>query len=1208
MYECLLPLLLIVGIAFLVWNRRRKPTQGRDYVLAQFDSWLDTWVAQGRIAPEAAAVVRRLIAEERRVVATEVAVSAAGHPITPAAAAALAQPIAQTSALVGPPPPPPPLPLGGVLAMRPAPASLPSASQPAGGERLWVALLSLNARRTLLVLGAFMLVLSGLTLVVFNWASFPPLIQIGLLAGVTAAIWGGGAWVARQPGLAQAGVNLQAIAALLVPVIGFALSRPGLLDLAPRPSATLAAGLSLIAYLITTAITRRTFYSLAAAAAGLITLLSALEFVPNQWLPLCAALLLLAYLGLDWRLRGVAPDLARGPRWVAHVAMPVNLLVAFASFYGSGDSAPLAVALWVGALFYALAAPLANRPALSYAGLALAPLALALSLDAVGLSSPWVPASLAMLALAYLGLGAALEGRALLAYARPAYLSGLVGATLALGFVLDIEVARVSLPLLIGFAAYAAWLAQQGRSFSLPDGQRAGITPLALAVGGALAPIWLLALADLLVLTMGQLGLLFLPIGALYLVAARWWPGRLRPAFDRILQVEGALLITGAWLATSLDPATDLLGTGLATAILVAQALVRRRSLWASLALFGAGVLGCQLIIQASPSDPSPVWIGSAVAYAVAYGIGGTLLRRTVQRYWTWPAMGGAALAVLFALALVSTDLVFNPVAALRPYHVLALLALAGLAALLGGLWRRAWAGYGVASLLVAAVLLAAARGFFSGWQPALGDLAYVVCGLTFSFFMLGQGLRRTAMSYALPYELVGYGLLTVAPLLASGDLAHLTITWAALSLLYGLGAWRYRIGWLAAPTLLALDMALLNGAIWRLPTGANAGGLGLLLLAATWLQGLALLAIGRGAVDGAAASSAAGADSPLPNTGHRRLSTVQISFRRQLTLAGYVALAVGGGLALWLGTATEATAAGVALGLAGLAGLIAQVERREAGAWLAFGLLLSGLAALHQALGLSIAWGMAWGVAELLALTLLGWMFDRMVGAQLWRRVTSIGALAAAGAATLVLVAWLPVAGIPPLTFALATLALLLATLSARQRVFGYAYAAGAALVGAALCQLFDWGFSEPQWYVIPAGIYLLILATCLRRFQGRQQASRVIETGAIVMLLGTSLAQALGQGGGGFGYDLLLFVEGLLFIGYGTLLRLRVPFLGGVAFFVAGALSLSIERVPYINPWLLFGGLGLLMVLAYVLLERRAEQLSRMGRNLVATLQAWG
>jgi hypothetical protein len=194
----------------------------------------------------------------------------------------------------------------------------------------------------------------------------------------------------------------------------------------------------------------------------------------------------------------------------------------------------------------------------------------------------------------------------------------------------------------------------------------------------------------------------------------------------------------------------------------------------------------------------------------------------------------------------------------------------------------------------------------------------------------------------------------------------------------------------------------------------------------------------------------------------------------------------------------------------------------------------------------------------------------------------------------------------LPPLTFALASAGLLLATLAVRLRTLGYGYAAGAALVAAGMCQLADWGVREIQGYVLPAGIYLLALAAGLRSFQGRRKVSQVIEAGASMLLLGATLGQALRDGGAL--YELLICGEALVVAAYGVLLRLRVPFLAGVSFFVAGVLWAAINNVRITNQWVLFGGIGLLMIAAYVLLERHQERLLRAGRVWTAELRSWG
>jgi hypothetical protein len=216
---------------------------------------------------------------------------------------------------------------------------------------------------------------------------------------------------------------------------------------------------------------------------------------------------------------------------------------------------------------------------------------------------------------------------------------------------------------------------------------------------------------------------------------------------------------------------------------------------------------------------------------------------------------------------------------------------------------------------------------------------------------------------------------------------------------------------------------------------------------------------------------------------------------------------------------------------------------------------------------------------------------------------------LIAAGALNALLLAAAPASGdLAPLTFGLATLALLLATLAVRRRVADYAYAAGAALVAASLCQLYQWGFRQPQWYVVPAGLYLLALAEGLRRFQGRRGLSQMIETGAAVLLLGTTLGQSLrAEGLVSQGYAAWLCAESLLLLGYGVLRRLRSPFFGGLVFFVIGVLWLSANPLLSTNKWVLLGILGLLLVGAYVLLERRQEQLTRAGRAWVERIRGW-
>ena len=125
---------------------------------------------------------------------------------------------------------------------------------------------------------------------------------------------------------------------------------------------------------------------------------------------------------------------------------------------------------------------------------------------------------------------------------------------------------------------------------------------------------------------------------------------------------------------------------------------------------------------------------------------------------------------------------------------------------------------------------------------------------------------------------------------------------------------------------------------------------------------------------------------------------------------------------------------------------------------------------------------------------------------------------------------------------------------------------------------------------------------------FQARRGVAQVLETGAAVLVLGTTLGQSLRSDGLlSQGYAAWLCMESLLLLGYGALRQRRSPFFGGVVFFVFGVAWLSVDPLLAANKWMLLGALGLLLVGAYVLLERRQEQLARLGRAIVERISGW-
>jgi hypothetical protein len=794
---------------------------------------------------------------------------------------------------------------------------------------------------------------------------------------------------------------------------------------------------------------------------------------------------------------------------------------------------------------------------------------------------------------------------------------GMAGlALLALAYGMSLETARLALPLLIALGAGVTLSLHRRRLAWLGEQWRLAVATSGLVFAAGLTPFWAWALLALTRLTSAESSLALLPLAAVLFATARWWPGRLRRPYDLALQVIGALTAIGAGVGTLVRPSstTALLGMAALTLVWAFQTVLRRRSLWAALALGTAPVAAALALDRLAPDAPGAYWYALGLLFAGAYGVGGTLLRRSSWRCLTWPGLVWGALTGLGLLLAVAFEIREG---ALFARHVLVFAALAGLLTLTAALWRRAWPGYGVAALLAADVLLAARGGWLFGWQPAQADFGYILCGVTLGLVLIGQVLRcldqnqepRTENqneasgsthvplspfsifnSYALPYELVGFALLLAAPLPAGRDAQHACLTWLAMAGLYALACWRYRLPWLAAPALVAADLALLRGADW-LGSGGRVADVGLLLLGASWVQGLLGL--------WASTRERAGAPTPL--------------WQQHSTPVYVVALLSGvGTLALASGASDVLAICG--LGLAALAALAGTLERREELAWGALALLALGLGALHDVLGVAASWSLAWGVAEALGVCLVGWLIETFKRSNVqtfnaWYHPLWLGPLLAAGALVSLLAIVAPARdSLPALTFGLATLALLLATLALRRRAAEFAYGAGAALVAAGLCQLFDWGFRQPQLYTVPAGLYLLALAEGLRRFQNRRGLAQLIESGAAVLMLGTALGQSLrAEGLAGQAYTAWLCVEALLILGYGVLRQLRTPFFGGLAFFIFGVLWLSVDPLLAANKWLLLGALGLLLVGAYILLERRQEQLVRAGRAWAERFRGW-
>jgi hypothetical protein len=481
---------------------------------------------------------------------------------------------------------------------------------------------------------------------------------------------------------------------------------------------------------------------------GALLVSLAVTSLERQWLPLVLLLVLLPYLPLSQRLfRRGATDLARAPYRVAHAGVPLTLLLALLLHLGDLLTIELlAVDLWIGVGFYLLALGLERQSRWAWVTAALLPGALVASLATTEMDWSWYGLALALLALTYLGGAWLIEPR-YEKYAIPGYAGTVVLTGLALAFALtDIAVVRWTFPVLILVGVGTLLAYHRGRLAWLTAEQRLASATTGLVLAAALPAFWLLALLALTNLSYAQRGLWLLPLAVGYFVGAYRWPGRLRRPYDWTLQTLGTLTLLGVSGVVLPEPALQAGGMALVTLIWIGQTLMRRQPGWAALAL-GHILLTTGLYLPPLRMlENISIWLWVALGFTIVYAVGGTLLRQTPWRYWSWPGIGWAGLTGMATLQLLIIDL---PVMeAVMPRHVLALFALALLFGLMTWLWRVAWLGYPAALLLVPALLLLAWGNFFIGWELTMGDYGYLLCAITLGLALLGQGIRRGGQSW----------------------------------------------------------------------------------------------------------------------------------------------------------------------------------------------------------------------------------------------------------------------------------------------------------------------------------------------------------------------------------------------------------------------------------------------------------------------------
>jgi len=166
---------------------------------------------------------------------------------------------------------------------------------------------------------------------------------------------------------------------------------------------------------------------------------------------------------------------------------------------------------------------------------------------------------------------------------------------------------------------------------------------------------------------------------------------------------------------------------------------------------------------------------------------------------------------------------------------------------------------------------------------------------------------------------------------------------------------------------------------------------------------------------------------------------------------------------------------------------------------------------------------------------------------------------------------------------------------------------------LGMALLE-FAWAFAliindvkQPQWYAIPGGLYFIGLGY-LEWTRNKSKYAIGLEILGLGVLLVTSFAQSLNSETG-LPYFLLLLVEGLIVIWWGTYQKRKIPFFTGIG---ASALNIIAQVILLVNTynisvWYVGFGVGLLIMAVAIYIERSREQLRARARELSETLEKW-
>jgi len=193
----------------------------------------------------------------------------------------------------------------------------------------------------------------------------------------------------------------------------------------------------------------------------------------------------------------------------------------------------------------------------------------------------------------------------------------------------------------------------------------------------------------------------------------------------------------------------------------------------------------------------------------------------------------------------------------------------------------------------------------------------------------------------------------------------------------------------------------------------------------------------------------------------------------------------------------------------------------------------------------------------------------------------------------------------------AVAVLGLLVAVEAWRRRSMEAGYASSVVLLVALLLGIGHFRPENPQPYVVPIGLHLLLTSWIFSPRRVRvpeefRELVKVAEVAAAGLLLGTTFIQTFDDG---TTYRFVLLGETITYLAVGLLLRRRLMVVPGLAFGAISGALFAFERQADggLPPWAILALVGVFLIGAgFVFLVRR-DYWERAQRAALGWWQAW-